>query len=83
MITKRNVVSLIEEIYDPLGFLSPIIVQFKRFMRELCKVKLGWDYGLSGTSSSQGRQSTTHMNEELLQQGVVYCIYTHMYTCDA
>ena len=41
--TKRNVISLIGQIYDPLGFLSPITILFKKLMQELCKVKLGWD----------------------------------------
>ena len=46
--TKRNVISVIGQIYDPLGFLSPVTIQFKKLMQELCKVKLGWDQPLGG-----------------------------------
>ena len=46
--TKRNVVSLIGQIYDPLGFLSPVTIRFKTLMQELCKTKLGWDQLLEG-----------------------------------
>ena len=46
--TKRNVVSMIGQIYDPLGFLSPITIQFKKLMQELCKAKMGWDQALRG-----------------------------------
>jgi len=46
--TKRVVVSLIGQIYDPLGFLSPVTVSLKVLMQELCKNKLGWDQELSG-----------------------------------
>ena len=34
--TKRNIVSLVGTFYDPLGYLTPIVVQFKLFLRELC-----------------------------------------------
>jgi len=46
--TKRNVVSLIGQIYDPLGFLSPITVAFKILMQEVCKLRVAWDQPLVG-----------------------------------
>jgi hypothetical protein len=46
--TKRNVISLIGQIYDPLGFLSPVTIRFKKLMQELCKTRLGWDQPLEG-----------------------------------
>ena len=46
--TKRNIVSLVGRFYDPLGYLTPIVVQFKLFLRELCKAKIDWDLILSG-----------------------------------
>ena len=47
-LTKRNVVSVISQIYDPLGFLSPVTILFKTLMQELCKFKLGWEQSLEG-----------------------------------
>ena len=46
--TKRNVVSVAAKFYDPFGFLSPVIIEFKLFFQELCKTKIGWDDPLSG-----------------------------------
>lgn len=43
--TKGNIVSLVGWFYDPLGFMSPVIVQF---FQELCTAKLDWDQPLSG-----------------------------------
>jgi len=46
--TKRNIVSLVGRFYDPLGFLSPVVVHFKMFFQELCESKLDWDQPLTG-----------------------------------
>ena len=46
--TKRNVVSIAAKFYDPPGFLSPVILQFKLFFQELCKRQMGWDDCLEG-----------------------------------
>ena len=41
--TKRNIVRLSAKFYDPIGFMSPITVQFKMLFQELCGEKLNWD----------------------------------------
>ena len=50
--TKRNVVSVVGRFFDPLGFLSPIVIKFKIFFKELCltNCKLDWDQPLSGVA---------------------------------
>ena len=44
--TKRTIVSLVGSFYDPLGYLAPVVVHFKIFLRQLCKAKLDWDQPL-------------------------------------
>ena len=46
--TRRNVVSVVGKIYDPLGFLSPIVIRFKRLFQELCRAEQDWDQPLEG-----------------------------------
>ena len=46
--TKRHIVSVIGRIYDPLGYLSPVVIKFKIFFQELCESKVGWDQPLTG-----------------------------------
>ena len=46
--TKRNVVSVIGRFYDPLGFLSPVILKFKLLFQKLCAHKMDWDRPLTG-----------------------------------
>ena len=46
--TKRNIIGLSARIYDPLGILSPVTVQFKMLFQDICAAKLNWDEMLSG-----------------------------------
>ncbi|XP_061391738.1 uncharacterized protein LOC133327189 [Musca vetustissima] len=41
--TKRQVLSIIAKIFDPLGWLSPIVVTAKIFMQQLWVDDIGWD----------------------------------------
>ena len=46
--TKRHIVGIAMKFYDPIGFVSPIIIRFKMLFQELCTCKIGWDEPLSG-----------------------------------
>ena len=41
--TKRSVLRAIASIYDPLGLLSPVVIQCKIFMQHLWQLKVNWD----------------------------------------
>lgn len=43
LLTKRNILSFIARIYDPLGIIGPIITPFKIFMQNLWCTKINWD----------------------------------------
>lgn len=43
---KRSVLSMISQIYDPLGLLGPIVITAKLIMQKLWKLKLDWDQDL-------------------------------------
>jgi hypothetical protein len=47
--TKRRVTSIVGKFYDPLGYLSPVVIKFKIFFQELCEKKLDWDQVLTGS----------------------------------
>jgi hypothetical protein len=44
--TKRQVLSVIAQIYDPCGFLSPIVMWAKQFMQLIWTKGLNWDQPL-------------------------------------
>ena len=35
--TRRAIVSLVGRFYDPLGLLSPVVIQFKIFLQVMCE----------------------------------------------
>lgn len=40
-------------VYDPLGFVAPIILPAKKLLQDLCKQKLGWDDSISDVDSER------------------------------
>lgn len=44
--TKRQILSVIAKLFDPLGWLGPIVVVAKLLMQELWEDKAGWDEGV-------------------------------------
>ena len=47
--TKRHLVSVVGRFYDPLGFLSPVVIKFKMLFQALCSEKTDWDQLLTGS----------------------------------
>lgn len=45
-ITKRLALSMISSLFDPLGILSPLIINAKIFMQKLWLLKMQWDENL-------------------------------------
>ena len=41
--TKRLIVSVIAKLYDPLGWLTPVVIAAKCLMQQLWFQKLQWD----------------------------------------
>jgi len=47
LVTKREVLQATSRIFDPLGFISPIVVRAKIFIQILWQHKVGWDEPLT------------------------------------
>ena len=47
--TKRSILKISPKIFDPIGLISPITVNFKMWFQELCSSKVDWDVILSGS----------------------------------
>ncbi|XP_061726239.1 uncharacterized protein LOC133531837 [Cydia pomonella] len=49
VVTKRTILSAIAQIFDPLGLVTPCIVEAKILMQKLWVDKMDWDQPLSGS----------------------------------
>ena len=41
--TKRNILKIASSFFDPLGFISPMVIQVKVLFQVLCQEKIDWD----------------------------------------
>lgn len=64
--TKRQILSLIAQIYDPCGFLSPVTMRCKLFMQLLWSLGLSWDAPLPADHLEKWQ--TLHKELPLLSQ---------------
>ena len=42
-LTKKNILKILASIYDPLGFISPVLLIGKILFRNLCDLRIPWD----------------------------------------
>lgn len=42
-LTRRGILSTVSSIYDPLGFISPVILVGKQILQQKCGENIGWD----------------------------------------
>ena len=41
--TRRKILSVVSSLYDPLGFVAPVILPAKQVLQRLCSQNYGWD----------------------------------------
>lgn len=61
-ITKRELLSQIAQIFDPLGLLGPIITDAKIIMQEVWKLNLGWDQSIPANLQARWFDFCTNLN---------------------
>ena len=59
--------------YDPLGFVSPITIQFKMLFRDLCVGRVGWDEPLAGELLNKWKAITSRFDSVTLSIPRCYC----------
>ncbi|XP_076301867.1 uncharacterized protein LOC143219991 [Lasioglossum baleicum] len=59
--TKRQVLSQVAKLFDPLGWLAPFIIRGKILMQQLWKEQLDWDDALPPLAAEQWKELTTEM----------------------
>ena len=41
--TRRGILSTVSSIFDPLGFVAPLLLEGKSILQDLCHLDVGWD----------------------------------------
>ena len=63
LVTKREVLQGISKIFDPLGFIAPVVIQAKLLMLKLWQLKVTWDELLNDDIQAQWRDIATNLKE--------------------
>ena len=42
-LTRRGILSMVSSLYDPLGFIAPVILTGKRILQQMCADRADWD----------------------------------------
>ncbi|XP_035206063.1 uncharacterized protein LOC118181090 [Stegodyphus dumicola] len=59
--TKRDILSTIAKLYDPLGLIGPVITKAKIFLQKLWVQKLSWDEPLFATIAHEWQQIVSNL----------------------
>jgi hypothetical protein len=60
--TKRSVLSAVHKIYDPIGFLCPVLLQPKLLLQKAWETKTGWDKELPDEESRKFMKWTEELH---------------------
>ena len=73
--TKRNLLSVLASLFDPLGIISPLITYVKVLFQEVCKAKTDWDEEFTGETRRKWEvwcRDLIEVNEVVVPR----CVYT-------
>ena len=73
--TRRNLLSVLASLFDPLGIISPLIIYVKVLFQEVCKAKIDWDEEFTGETRRKWevwRRDLIEVNEVVVPR----CVYT-------
>ena len=62
-LTRRGILSELSSLYDPLGFLAPVVLTAKMILQELCKKQVGWDEAVDDDIAARWTEWLSELNE--------------------
>ena len=59
--TRRGILSTMSSIYDPLGFIGPVVLTANQTLQDLCRLQLGWDDLIPDHHSAKWQDSLANL----------------------
>ena len=84
-ITKRNLLSILAGLFDPLGIISPVVVPMKVLFQELCVKNVEWDEELAGDNAKRCSEWVRDVKEVRsidLDRCVYDCLREEVLSCE-
>ena len=63
LVTKRNMLSRVSEIFDPLGVAHPFTIKKRIMLKDICKSKKKWDKKLESNLEKRYVQWAKELDE--------------------
>ncbi|XP_046643169.1 uncharacterized protein LOC124328443 [Daphnia pulicaria] len=61
--TKREILRETASVYDPFGFLSPVVLHAKLILQAVCRKSVSWDESLDPTTVEEWRKWATSLSD--------------------
>ncbi|XP_057372209.1 uncharacterized protein LOC130693104 [Daphnia carinata] len=75
--TKREILRETSSVYDPFGFLSPVLLQAKLILQAVCRKSVGWDDQLDQTTIDEWQNWAISLSK-LNPLSVPRCFYPEL-----
>ncbi|XP_057377975.1 uncharacterized protein LOC130699934 [Daphnia carinata] len=75
--TKREILRETSSVYDPFGFLSPVLLQAKLILQAVCRKSVGWDDQLDQTTIDECQNWAISLSK-LIPLSVPRCFYPEL-----
>ena len=62
-VTKRTILGIVAKIWDPLGILAPVSVNFRIYLQDIWRRGVGWDQSLDGNDNDLWHAHLIQMQE--------------------
>ena len=71
--TKRNVLKAVASVYDPVGYIQPIVIKLTLFQK-ICSMKIGWDDYIGDGLNARWMKVTSDL-EDFIEIIISRCYY--------
>ena len=77
-VTKRNILKLSAMFFDPLGIISPLVLQVKLMFKDICLLKFSWDDNLPTILTNKWESFINELKSVKTKE-----IHRHVLYCDS